>query len=345
MGRGARAFIAIAVVASTACMALGGNAERHAESRLELSGSATSDGVAGSHTPSGALDRMTKREPRLDGTVRRAGTGRGVTIYVFDGGISADHEEFGKRVRIGFDAFPSKPRICNDHGTAVAGAAAGATLGVAPDAQIVDVKIINCDRMRGSTDAILAAARWTVEDHARHPGQPAVANWSFVVDTSRAVPEIDSAVAMLRDAGILVVVAAGNFEIDACRVSPASAPGAFVVGASSLVRAPNRGAWVDARSENTASGSCIDVYAPGDSVLLPGVDNGRSTFTSWSGTSMAAGYASGAASLILERSPNAPPQSVAEAIVRTATAGMVDERIDSSRSFRAPLLYVGPIRK
>src|SRR5512143_406650 len=226
MRPGARLIVATVVVASTACMALGGNAASRAEGRLVLSGLATSDGIVGSRTPSSALDRMTKREPRLDGTVRRAGTGRGVTIYVFDGGISAEHEEFGMRVRIGFDAFPSKPRICNDHGTAVAGAAAGATLGVAPDAEIVDVKIINCDRMRGSADAILAAARWTVDDHASHPGQPAVANWSFVFDTSRSVPEIDSAVTLLRDAGILVVVAAGNFEIDACRVSPASAPGA-----------------------------------------------------------------------------------------------------------------------
>jgi subtilisin family serine protease len=345
MHPGVRVFIATAVVASTACMAFGGNAASHAEPRLVLSGSATSDGAVGSHTPSGALDRMTKREPRLDGTVRRAGTGRGVTIYVFDGGISAEHVEFGTRLRIGFDAFPSKPRICNDHGTAVAGAAAGATLGVAPDAEIVDVKIINCERMRGSTDAIVAAARWTVEDHARHPETPAVANWSFVVDTSREVPEIDSAVALLHDAGILVVVAAGNFDMDACRVSPASAPGAFVVGASSLVRGANRGAWLDARSENTANGPCIDVYAPGDSVLLPGVENGRSTVTAWSGTSMAAGYASGAASLVLERSPHATPELVAETIVRTATAGMVDERLERTSSIRAPLLYVGPLRK
>jgi subtilisin family serine protease len=344
MHLGARAFIATAVVASTACMAIAGTTAGGAESRLVLSGTAASEGDAASHTPSNALDRMTKREPQLDGIVRRGGTGRGVTIYVFDGGVS-EHEEFGTRMRIGFDAFPSKPRICNDHGTAVAGAAAGATLGVAPEAEIVDVKIINCERMRGSTDAILAAARWTVEDHAHHPGQPAVANWSFVVDTSRAVPEIDSAVALLREAGILVVVAAGNFDIDACHVSPASAPGAFVVGSTSLVRGPNRGAWLDSRSENTAGGPCIDVYAPGDSVLLPGVENGRSTVTAWSGTSMAAGYASGAASLILERSPRATPELVAETIVRTATASMVDERINRTNSIRAPLLYVGPIRK
>jgi subtilisin family serine protease len=80
--------------------------------------------------------------------MRRTGTGHGVAIYVFDGGVSDQHAELVGRVRIGFDAFPSTPRICNAHGTAVAGAAAGATLGVAPDAEIVDVKIINCEHMR-----------------------------------------------------------------------------------------------------------------------------------------------------------------------------------------------------
>src|ERR1051325_4031497 len=68
----------------------------------------------------------------LDRTYRHAGTGRGVTVYVFDGGIAADHPELAGRVRTGYTAFPDDPKICNPHGTAVAGAVAGATLGVAP---------------------------------------------------------------------------------------------------------------------------------------------------------------------------------------------------------------------
>jgi len=155
-------------------------------------------------TTSLALDRIGKRQPRLDSTLRRSRTGAGVAIYVFDGGVSEYHRELSGRMRTGFDAFPSSPRLCNPHGTAVAGAAAGATLGVAPDAEIIDVKIINCDHLRGSVSAILAAARWAVEDHARHPGQPAVANWSFAVDTGRAVPDIDRAAAILHDAASTV---------------------------------------------------------------------------------------------------------------------------------------------
>jgi subtilisin family serine protease len=86
---------------------------------------------------------FTSSLPALNGVVRHAGAGRGVAIYVVDGGVDADHPELAGRVRIGFDGFPSQPRVCNAHGTAVAGAAAGATLGVAPAAEIIDVKIIN----------------------------------------------------------------------------------------------------------------------------------------------------------------------------------------------------------
>jgi len=226
-----------------------------------------SDTVAEVSTPSSALDRITSHGSALSGRVRRPGSGAGVRIYVFDGGVAEDHPELAGRVRIGFDAFPSNSRICNPHGTAVATAAAGATLGVAPRAQVVDVKIIECRAVRGSVAAIVAAARWTAEDHRRHPG-PAVANWSFVADTNGAVAAIDSAARILRDAGILIVAAAGNYDIDACRVSPASSGGVLVVGAAGITSASQSRQRREVRVPDTAWGPCVDIYAPGDSVLL-----------------------------------------------------------------------------
>ena len=338
------------VIASTACALSRGSTGFHPADSFVLSGTPLPDLAEGAtlRTRSSALDRITKREPHLDSTMRRMGTGRGVAIYVFDGGVSDQHAELAGRVRVGFDAFPSTPRVCNAHGTAVAGAAAGATLGVAPQAEIVDVKIINCEHMRGSVGAIVDAARWTVQDHRRHLGQPAIANWSFAVDTTRNVPEVDSALALLRDAGILVVVAAGNFDIDACHVSPANAPRALVVGASALVRSADRH-WQDVRARNTAWGPCIDLYAPGDSVLLPGFDREGPTTSAWNGTSMAAGYVSGAASLVFERDPGASPDEVMMALLQEATPSTVDERAtgaslaptSGAAGARSPLLYVG----
>src|SRR5262249_20974237 len=158
------------------------------------------------------------------------------------------------------------------HGTAVAGAIAGRTLGVAPDAEIVDVKMVECTRLRGTINAIVDGTTWVLEDHKRHGGAPAVANWSFIADTAAHIPHLDSAVSRLRAAGIPVIVSAGNVDINACRISPGNADGAVVVGASSLVRDASNGQLIDRRADNTAYGPCVDLYAPGDSVLLPSFD-------------------------------------------------------------------------
>lgn len=288
-----------------------------------------------------ALDRIDQRELPLDRTYRHFGTGRGIVVYVFDGGVMDSHHELAGRVRQGFDAFPGEERLCNAHGTAVAGAIAGTTLGVAPDAEIVDVKMVECRRMRGTIDAIVRGTRWVLADHARHPGRRAVANWSFIADTSAAVPALDSAVASLRAAGIPVIVSAGNLEMNACRIAPANSPGAIVVGASRVRRTRDSvGTLVDDRAPGTAYGSCLDVFAPGDSVLLPSMDLAqRATTQLWTGTSMAAGYVSGAVALYLERQPLATPDAVAKYLTSSAGAA-----VDVVKSPRAGMLYVGTVR-
>jgi hypothetical protein len=58
---------------------------------------------------------------------------------------------------------------------------------------------------------------------------------------------------------------------------------------------------------------------------------------------MAAGYVSGAASLIFERDPNASPDEVMMALLQQATPSVVDERAGGvATSARSALLYVGP---
>src|SRR2546423_1231206 len=291
-------------------------------------------------TVSFALDRIDQRDLPLDHTYRHAGTGRGVTIYVFDGGVSMDHPELVGRVRRGYSAFPEDPAICNAHGTAVAGAVAGKTLGVAPEAEIVDVKMVQCEKLRGTIRGIVDGARWAIEDHKKHPGSPAVANWSFIADTAARIPALDSAVAALRAAGIPVIVSAGNVDVNACRVSPGNADGTIVVGASALIKDERRSDDpLDRRAPGTASGSCFNLYAPGDSVLLPSLDKDRSpTVQLWNGTSMSAGYVSGAAALYLEQNPNATPDDVGQYLRQTSTKNVVRD----SRSPFNRMLFVGP---
>src|SRR5689334_11184010 len=297
--------------------------------------------LVAAHTVSFALDRIDQRDLPLDHTYRHAGTGRGVMVYVFDGGVSMDHPELVGRVRRGFTAFPEDPAICNAHGTAVAGAIAGRTLGVAPEAEIVDVKMVQCEKLRGTIRGIVDGAHWAIQDHKKHPG-PAVANWSFIADTAARIPALDSAVAELRGAGIPVVVSAGNVDINACRVSPGNSDGTIVVGATALERESDHSAStdpIDRRAPGTAWGPCVDVYAPGDSVLLPSLDKDLTPSVQlWNGTSMSTGYVSGAAALYLEQSPSATPDDVSKFIKTNATPNVVQ---DAFSPF-ARMLFVGP---
>ena len=292
-------------------------------------------------TVSFALDRIDQRSLPLDRTYRHYGTGSGVTVYVFDGGILDSHPELAGRVRRGFNAFPNEEHLCNAHGTAVAGAVAGTTLGVAPDAEIVDVKMVECRRLRGTIDAIVEGARWVIEDHARHPGRRAIANWSFIADTASSDPRARQCgrLAPRRgDPGRGLGRQHRDERLPHRAGQLAGRPRRRSVAHPPHRRPIPRRSLVDARTPGTAYGPCLDVFAPGDSVLLPSMESAlRPTTQLWTGTSMSAGYVSGAMALYLQANPAATPSEVAEYIRASSRATVVDP----TRSPRTGLLYLG----
>lgn len=116
------------------------------------------------------LDRIDQVAASLDGQFDRRDGGAGSVIYVMDTGVMASHGEFlsaggASRVIAGFDATSSvdlgRSRCVSDdkatapcydvidelaaasHGTGVASIAAGRNVGVAPDASIVSVRVMN----------------------------------------------------------------------------------------------------------------------------------------------------------------------------------------------------------
>jgi subtilisin family serine protease len=131
--------------------------------------------------------------------------------------------------------------------------------------------------------------------------------------------------------------------MNACRIAPANSPGAIVVGASRVRRlgTDSTARLVDARTPGTAFGSCLDVFAPGDSVLLPSIEGRLATTQLWTGTSMSAGYVSGAIALYLEAHPSATPAEVADHI-RASSRGTV---VDPARSQNTGLLFIGPEKR
>ncbi|MFJ4845031.1 MULTISPECIES: S8 family peptidase [unclassified Streptomyces] len=231
----------------------------------------------GGFTPWG-LTRINNRALGGTGFSVKA-TGAKVTAYVVDSGIEFSHPDFGGRAVPGYDAIGDglDGGDCNGHGTHVAGTVGGSYTGVARKVSLVSVRVFPCVG-RTANSVILAGIDWV----AGHAKRPAVANLSFAGRWSLAV---NRAVEALSRTGVFPVVAAGNDNINACFVSPASSPGAFTVGA---IDQEDRRAWF------SDWGTCVDIHAPGTGILSAYLNG---SFRDMDGTSMAAPHVTGIAAL------------------------------------------------
>ncbi|WP_231336067.1 S8 family peptidase [Actinomadura graeca] len=226
------------------------------------------------------LDRIDQRGRKLSKTYSYSATGTGVTAYVIDTGLSVGHKEFGGRAAIAWKAseYPDG-NDCNGHGTHVAGIIGAKTYGVAKNVKLRALRVLGCDGS-GAMSNLVAAAQWL----RTHAAKPAVANMSVGGPKSAA---LNTAVTNLSKSGVFVSVAAGNDNIDACRVSPASAGWVMTVGATTVY---------DNRADFSNWGKCVDISAPGYGVVSTWPGGGTKTLN---GTSMATPYVSGVAALYL----------------------------------------------
>src|SRR5690606_31756870 len=122
------------------------------------------------------LDRIDQADRPLDGQYHFQATGAGVTAFIVDTGLRADHADLAGRVRPGITTIAdgNGTNDCNGHGTHVAGTVAGTTWGVAKAATVVPVRVLDCAG-NGSWSDVIAGLDWVANNAAR----PAVANLSL----------------------------------------------------------------------------------------------------------------------------------------------------------------------
>jgi len=268
------------------------------------------------------IDRVDQRDLPLNQTYTWDATGQGVRAYIIDTGIRYDNVEFGGRASFGFDAFGGNGNDGNGHGTHVAGTVGGNIYGVAKNVQLVAVRVLD-NSGSGSTSGVIAGMDWV----AANAVKPAVANMSLGGGSSTAT---DDAVARMFDAGIPVVVAAGNGnfmgrEQDACNYSPARAPRAFTVGATTST---------DAKASYSNYGNCVNIFAPGSGITSAWHTSNSATNTI-SGTSMASPHVAGAAALYLQNNTSATPQQVYDFI----SANSTKNKVTNSKTTNNHMLY------
>ncbi len=253
------------------------------------------------------LNRIDQRKLPIDATYSWGTTGAGVNVYILDTGIRTTHMEFEGRAVGAFSSVKGKSSTddCHGHGTHVAGTVGGRTYGVAKDAKLYAVRVLDCDGS-GAYSGVIAGIDWVT----RNRQLPAVANMSLGGGKSQA---LNDAIAASVRAGVTYAVAAGNSSYDACSFSPASAPEALTVAATTRQ---------DAQAYYSNWGSCVDLYAPGDSILSAW-NTGDDATAIKRGTSMAAPHVAGAAALYLESHPLDSPATVAAALAAAATQGQV----------------------
>ena len=262
------------------------------------------------------LDRLDQRDSALDQSYDPAGTGKNADVYILDSGMLMTHEEIKARAQyIGFDVVDEDTGTnqqgndhCDGHGTHCAGVTAGKTYGVAKEATIYNVRVLECDGAGLVTGIVRAMDR--VVEHNKKTGRPGVISQSLNLEDSELM---DSGVKRATEAGVTCVSASGNQMSDSCKYSPGRVTTGISVGGTNQD---------DTLGFYTNTGKCTDIMAPGSEITSAWNTCDTCTRTV-SGTSMAAPHVTGYIAILLSKHPDLTPAEVKQMMIDESTKDVV----------------------
>ncbi|WP_374371906.1 S8 family serine peptidase [Dongia sp.] len=239
------------------------------------------DGASAQNSQQYALHQM-----RADIAMSKTSGGAGIRIALIDSGVDLGHEALAGASIEGIDVVEEDSQLDPEtHGTVLASilVGQGPLFGIAPKAHLIAIRAFReVDKKTGGAESTSFLLSLAIETAIRQ--QARVINLSLTGPQDRLVAQLVNAALMSR---ANVVAAAGNGGPKSPAAYPAAQDGVIAVTATDMQ---------DRIYDQANRGDYISVAAPGVDILgaRPG-----GTYDFFSGTSMATGYASGLAALLL----------------------------------------------
>lgn len=254
--------------------------------------------------------------------------GNGVHVAVIDTGIDLDHPDLIGNIAGGKNCNGTGTSYDdgNGHGTHVAGTIAASNntigvVGVAPEARLWGVRVLN-NSGSGTWSQIICGLDFVTANAPANGGPITVANLSLggsgESDNNCGNTNADAlhkAICRTRDAGVTIVVAAGNSAVNASTQVPSAYDDA-VITVSALADYDGL-SGNDSFASFSNYGLVVDLGAPGTSIISTWMGGGYNTI---SGTSMASPHVAGAVALFIATHPGASWTSIRDALKQKAEA-------------------------
>lgn len=272
---------------------------------------------------------------------------REVTVAVIDTGVDYTQPDLIGKVIKGRNEVNNSMDPMDDHagghGTHVAGIIAAVTnnnIGVAGTTWGAKVLAIKACDSNGSclTSNVIKGIEYALQRGVKiinlSIAAPGDCGRQSIFNPSRVYDDVMKEV---KRRGALLVVAAGNDNMDASLEIPGACDGAFTVGATN----PENGRWVGV-SKQSNFGTRINIAAPGQDILSTGRNN---SYILKSGTSMAAPHVSGIVALIYSFNKGKTMEQIKNCILQSADPITTDKPIGKLINAEKALIQCGALPK